>query len=377
MSKEKNNISIYKINEYEKRMNNGQENAINIRKQKLFKRTQLINNINNYYKQANIFNIFKNYRKETLTKTINNSNINKINSIEENKSRFSENNKRKNNKNKISHLYIDSYKIKTSKLYPPSDLETKINNKIKNKTFTYFLHPEKEKNIIKQNLINLKMKIERKNKRNNRINGKANSISFNELNKTIDFFNLLRLPKNLKNKSRRSQIYFNSLKINNENQSKKIKLRKAKLCNNFIKNLIYSKILNNSNLKILYGTDENRIKKMIKSQSRQNKNKYSILKYQKNLLENSISPLTSELKFKLTENFKKINNSIKINKKTTNNIYKYLKEIQKKEKIIINYHNKVNDGYIKRIQNLGLSPEKYLLKIEKAEFKDVFEKLKF
>ena len=55
-----------------------------------------------------------------------------------------------------------------------------------------------------------------------------------------------------------------------------------------------------------------------------------------------------------------------------------MKEIQKKEKKIINYHNKVNDGYIKRIQNLGLSPEKkYLLKIERAEFKDVFEKLKF
>ena len=116
---------------------------------------------------------------------------------------------------------------------------------------------------------------------------------------------------------------------------------------------------------------------MIKSQSRQNKNKYSIIKYQKNLLENSISPLTNELKFKLTENFNKLNNSIKVNKKSTN-IYKYLKEIQKKEKKIINYHNKVNDGYIKRIQNLGLSPEKkYLLKIERAEFKDVFEKLKF
>jgi hypothetical protein len=73
----------------------------------------------------------------------------------------------------------------------------------------------------------------------------------------------------------------------------------------------------------LYQTDENRIKRMIKSQSKQNKNKYSIIKYQKNLLENSISPLTNEQKFKLTENFKKLNDSIKVNKKTTNNIYKY------------------------------------------------------
>ena len=63
MSKEKNNMLIYKINEYEKRMNEGQENAINIRKQKLFKRTQLINNINKYYKKNNFLNIFKNYRK--------------------------------------------------------------------------------------------------------------------------------------------------------------------------------------------------------------------------------------------------------------------------------------------------------------------------
>ena len=124
----------------------------------------------------------------------------------------------------------------------------------------------------------------------------------------------------------------------------------------------------------MYQTDENRIKRMIKSQSKQNKNKYSIIKYQKNLLENSISPLTNEQKFKLTENFKKLNDSIKVNKKTTNNIYKYLKEIQKKEKKNINYHNKINDEYIKKIQNLGLSPEKYRLKIERAEFKDVFEK---
>lgn len=379
MSKEKNNMLTHKINEYEKRMNEGQENAINIRKQKLFKRTQLINNINKYYKKNNFLNIFKNYRKEPFSKTINNSNINKINSVDENKSKFSERIKKENSKRKITHLYIDSYNNKLSKLYLHSDQKTKINHQINNKAYTYFLHSEKEKNIFKKNIRNLKMEKSIKSNGKKRFNGRANSISFNKLNKTNDFFNLLRLSTNLKNKnkSRRSQIYFNSIKINNENQNKKIKLRKTKLCNNFIKNLIYSNILNNSNLKILYQTDENRIKRMIKSQSRQNKNKYSIIKYQKNLLENSISPLTNELKFKLTENFNKLNNSIKVNKKSTN-IYKYLKEIQKKEKKIINYHNKVNDGYIKRIQNLGLSPEKkYLLKIERAEFKDVFEKLKF
>ncbi len=378
MSIEKNNKILYKINEYEKRMNIGQENSINIRKQKLFKRTQLINNINNYYKKTNFFtNIFKNYKKEPLTKTINNSNINKINSLDENKTRFSEIIKKKNNKRKITHLHIDSYNNKLSKLYLHSEPKTKISNKIKNKTYNNFIYPENDKNIIKQNLRNLKLEIENKNKEKKRINGRAYSISFNELNKTNNFFKLLRLSTNLKNKnrSRKSQIYFNSLKINNEN--KKIKLRKAKLCNNFFKNLIYSNILNNSNLKILYQTDENRIKRMIKSQSKRNKYKYSIIKYQKNLLENSISPLTNEQKFKITENFKKINNSVKVNKKTTNNIYKYLKEIQKKEKKIINYHNKVNDGYIKRIQDLGLSPEKYRLKIERVEFKDVFEKLKF
>jgi hypothetical protein len=42
MSKEKNNMLLSKINEYEKRMNEGQENTINMRKQKLFKRTQLL-----------------------------------------------------------------------------------------------------------------------------------------------------------------------------------------------------------------------------------------------------------------------------------------------------------------------------------------------
>ena len=324
MSKEKKNMLIYKINEYKKRMDEGQEIAINMRKQKLFKRTQLINNINNYYKKNNFLNIFKIFRKEPFAKTINNSNnINKINSVDENKSKFSERIKKKNNK--ITHLHIDSCDNKLSTLYLHSNQKIKINHQINNKAYTYFLHSKKKKNIIKQNLKNLKMEIVNKIKGNKRLNRRSNSISFNELSKTHDFFNLLRLSTNLKNKnkSRRSQIYFNSLKINNENQNKKIKLRKTKLCNNFIKNIINSNILNNSNLKILYQTDENRIKRMIKSQSKQNKNKYSIIKYQKNLLENSISPLTNEQKFKLTENFKKLNDSIKVNKKTTNNIYKY------------------------------------------------------
>ena len=61
----------YKINEYEKKMNECQENAINLRKAKIFKRTQLINNINNYYKKNSFFNnFFKIYRKEPFTKTI-------------------------------------------------------------------------------------------------------------------------------------------------------------------------------------------------------------------------------------------------------------------------------------------------------------------
>ena len=70
MSKEKNNMLLSKINEYEKRMNEGQENTINMRKQKLFKRTQLINTINNYYKKNNFFNnIFKNYIKKLFKLT--------------------------------------------------------------------------------------------------------------------------------------------------------------------------------------------------------------------------------------------------------------------------------------------------------------------
>ena len=109
----------------------------------------------------------------------NNSNINKINSVDENKSKFEERIKKENNKRKIAHLYIDSYNNKFSKLYLHSDQKTNINNKLKNKACTYFFHPEKEKNINKQNHRNLKMEIEYKNKGKKIFKRRANSISFN------------------------------------------------------------------------------------------------------------------------------------------------------------------------------------------------------
>lgn len=110
---------------------------------------------------------------------------------------------------------------------------------------------------------------------------------------------------------------------------------------------------------------------MIKSQSKRNKKKLTILKYQNNLMNNSISPLNDEQKFRIMKSFSKINNYCATQKII--NLQKYLNEIQNKEKKIINFHNNLNQRYITNIKKIGLSPKKHLFKMEKVSFKDIFK----
>ena len=111
---------------------------------------------------------------------------------------------------------------------------------------------------------------------------------------------------------------------------------------------------------------------MIKSQCKANKNKFTIIKYQKNLINNSILPLNGEQIIKLMKYFSKINHYVKSEKKI--NLQKYLNDIQNKEKKIIKYHNSLNQNYINNIKKIGFSPQKPLLKLDKVMFKDIFRK---
>lgn len=394
MSKEI-NISkfVQEENELFKRLNKGQENLINSRRQKLFKRTQMINSFNDYYKQLNNFNnIYKiNHKKlknkiETIS---NNYSIKKeLNNIDESKSRVTLNTvalKNKAKKIKISHLEINSYD-KKGKLYLPYKLKKKFDKK--NNTISNFEKREKKKEENKNenndtsNSKRRKSEIRLKlfNLDKIKYKGRSKSISFNNFDNNKNFLSYLELSSkkiNKKDRKIRTQIFrINNLPNLNKNNNKRILIKKLLLKNkcstNFFKNCICEKILNNPNLKLLYQTNENRIKNMIKSQSKKNKKKLTILKYQNNLIKNTISPLTEIQKNKLMKSFKKINNYVEGDKKM--NICKYLREIQKKEKKIINSNNDLNEEYIKKIREIGLSSEKYILKIEKIEFKDIFDK---
>ena len=138
-----------------------------------------------------------------------------------------------------------------------------------------------------------------------------------------------------------------------------------------MQNCILKQILVNPDLKLLYDTNENRAKKSVKSQNELSKKKFSLVKYQTNLIENALLPLDSGEKKKLLESFNKINLSAQNRKKVELN--KYLKEIQKKEKDLIENHNEIEVNYGKNIEKIGFSPiGKRKIHIGKMLFKDIF-----
>ncbi len=442
MSKE-NNISILNRDDEEElfeRMTKGHENIINFRKKKLFKRTQLINSINNYYKHANNFKYLpKNQENKKIDSF---SNIKNFTTIKKPDNKYKIKNitqpikfsidKNKENvkkiKKKVSHLYIDSYEKKVKFSIPNNlkqniainqnlnniDNEYNINNTYNNKEYnrvnintfnnafnnmynktlnntfnnkynnTYSNQNKIYNSTLNQNKINInfykednkneentmnttkssfKKKLNKKNKNikfsidmNTNLNSNTNintsynkerskSISLNITDNSknlITYFNIL--PSRSRKKRKLTYIFYDR-KNNEEEDNTKNKINKtidltkknkskqkskAKYSNNFVKDCICKQILNNPNLKILYQTNEYRIKKNIKSQSKANKNKFNIIKYQTNLMKNTISPLNDELRIKMIKSFSKLNNYIGMTKKI--NLQKYLNEIQSKEK---------------------------------------------
>ena len=126
---------------------------------------------------------------------------------------------------------------------------------------------------------------------------------------------------------------------------------------------------------MLYDTDENRAKKSVKSQNESNKKKLSLIKYQSNLIENALIPLDRGEELKLIKSFNKINLSVGNKKKIELN--KYLREIQRKEKELIEDHNEIEDNYGKNIEKIGFSPiGKRKIHIGRMKFIDAFLEVK-
>ena len=206
--------------------------------------------------------------------------------------------------------------------------------------------------------------------------GKKTHLNSNSFNKNLKESNS-KYPSLLKNNKSSNLATFKN-KINTSlnktilklNKSKKI-INPFKYSNNYMQNCILKQILVNPDLKLLYDTNENRAKKSVKSQNELSKKKFSLVKYQTNLIENALLPLDSGEKKKLLESFNKINLSAQNRKKVELN--KYLKEIQKKEKDLIENHNEIEVNYGKNIEKIGFSPiGKRKIHIGKMLFKDIF-----
>ena len=282
---------------------------------------------------------------------------------------LSNSNNNKNNKKSNLHINLTSsnfYKNKNNT--NQINLKTSFNNPyIKQKLLLHFNNFEMTNKNSKKNF----------NCENKNLNlGKKTHLNSNSFNKNLKESNS-KYPSLLKNNKSSNLATFKN-KINTSLNKTKLKLNKSrkiinpfKYSNNYMQNCILKQILVNPDLKLLYDTNENRAKKSVKSQNELSKKKFSLVKYQTNLIENALLPLDSGEKKKLLESFNKINLSAQNRKKVELN--KYLKEIQKKEKDLIENHNEIEVNYGKNIEKIGFSPiGKRKIHIGKMLFKDIF-----
>ena len=397
-----NSLTFYKKGDEEifNRINKKHDNLYNLRKKKFFQKSELINSINDYAQTMNNFHFLlkkkENKKLESFTnnKITNYSSFRKPNyNIEKSKGKIDFESEKlekekafQPRKSKLPHLIIDSYNKKV-KFTIPNDMQPNINKTVNN-----------ENNNTKESII--VSKEEHKNDENNNYSKRDIKLNMNNsfhrkrAKSAVGIDDIYErkksyclLPSQFNKKRKQSQIIserinpinialeLNSKKKKSKNETKKKSTyNNIKYSNNFVKDCILKTILNNQNLKILYQTDEIRIKKMIRSQNKKNKKKFTIFNYQNNLIKNSISPLNEEQKFKIMKSFSKINRYAQSEKKI--NLHKYLKDIQKKEKIIITSNNVLNENCVNNIKKIGISKDRHLLKYEKVIFKDIFKKKK-
>ena len=364
--------SINKTTDYfYEKMKKGYNSYINSRKTKYKKRIELIkyldslNQVINYNDYLN-----KNHNSKNNEISMNPSTKYSVNLISNNLNKsLSNSNNNKNNKKSNLHINLTSsnfYKNKNNT--NQINLKTSFNNPyIKQKLLLHFNNFEMTNKNSKKNF----------NCENKNLNlGKNTHLNSNSFNKNLKESNS-KYPSLLKNNKSSNLATFKN-KINTSLNKTKLKLNKSrkiinpfKYSNNYMQNCILKQILVNPDLKLLYDTNENRAKKSVKSQNELSKKKFSLVKYQTNLIENALLPLDSGEKKKLLESFNKINLSAQNRKKVELN--KYLKEIQKKEKDLIENHNEIEVNYGKNIEKIGFSPiGKRKIHIGKMLFKDIF-----
>ena len=360
--------SIHKTADYfYQKMNKGYNKYINSRKNKYKKRSELIkyldslNQIINYNEYLN-----KNHNSKNNDVSMNSS-TKCILSYHTSNTFNNNSNNNKNNKQSNLHINLTSSNFNKNNLNQ-INLKTTFNN-----------------SYIKQKLLSFNNNFETTNKNSkNNFNYEYQKLNLNKkthLNSNSFNKNLLeshsKYPSLLKNNKSSNLVTFKNINNTSLNK-KKLKLNKSKkilnpfkYSNNYMQNCILKQILVNPDLKLLYDTNENRAKKSVKSQNESSKRKLSLVNYQANLIENALLPLDSGETKKLLDSFNKINLSVQNRKKIELN--KYLKEIQKKEKDLIENHNKIEVNYGKNIEKIGFSPiGKRKIHIGKMIFKDIF-----
>jgi hypothetical protein len=169
---------------------------------------------------------------------------------------------------------------------------------------------------------------------------------------------------------------FNPINKEKKNLQKELIKKKKNIMKELLKEKKYRKILKNPDLKVLYNINRKKMIKMIKSQSKTNKLKLSLIDYQNNLIRNNPKLKTEFLKRTLNKGFQYLQIQYKMTEKKTKSLVKYINYIQNKELDVINESNNFNQNLYSKMIELGFSPRKYDFKVEKIEYKDVLTNYK-
>ena len=113
---------------------------------------------------------------------------------------------------------------------------------------------------------------------------------------------------------------------------------------------------------------------MIKSQSKNNKLKLSLIDYQNNLINNCPKLKTENHIYSLNKVFQYLNDQVQTNE--SESLVDYIDFIQHKELDVINQNNLYNQNLYFKFIELGFSPRKFNLRPERIEYKDVLNKYK-
>ena len=289
-----------------------------------------------------------------------------------------------------------------------TNFRKKSKNTIPNKIKSNLNLSKDYKIVLNQRSRNIKVigKIDKKNKKNSISKSKSKSKSRNKSNsvslkgsKNSSKNNIIKIKKlpvtskfnssktieKVSKSEKKEKIKYNTYTIfpskfkNNNNKIKLIKKKKEKDKNNniydsILKNRVFTNILKHPDLELLYNINRKKIIRMIKSQSKNNKLRFSLLDYQNNLINNCPKLKTENHLYTLHKGFQYLNDQNQTNE--SESLIDYINFIQLKELDVINQTNLYNQNLYFKFLELGLSPKKFNLRPEKIEYKDVLNNYK-